>query len=46
MSHCTVANANNVGIFVDDHAQVSILECAVNLLRFTSLCWLVYNSVC
>lgn len=22
ISHCTIANANNVGIFVDDHARV------------------------
>jgi F-box protein 11 len=26
VSHCTIANANNVGIFVDDHAHVSLLR--------------------
>ena len=25
ITHCTVSNANNVGIFVDDHAQVRIV---------------------
>ena len=24
MTQCTVSNANNVGIFVDDHARVSL----------------------
>lgn len=25
MTHCTIANANNVGVFVDDHAHVSLV---------------------
>ena len=25
ITHCTISNANNVGIFVDDHAQVSYM---------------------
>ena len=25
VTHCTIANANNVGVFVDDHAHVSFL---------------------
>ena len=25
VTHCTIANANNVGVFVDDHAHVSLL---------------------
>ena len=27
LSHCTVSNANNVGIFVDDHARVRAIMC-------------------
>ena len=48
MSHCTIANANNVGVFVDDHAQVKYsfvvmsLEAGSNLT--TSL--LEVGSIC
>ena len=34
VTHCTIANANNVGVFVDDHAHVSLLS---NILRFTGI---------
>lgn len=32
VSQCTISNANNVGIFVDDHAQVCVHVYALNLL--------------
>ena len=41
-SHCTIANANNVGIFVDDHAQVLCLS--VSLYMYV-LCLFVCLSV-
>ena len=32
ITHCTISNANNVGIFVDDHAQVSYIVGTVIVL--------------
>ncbi len=32
MTQCTVSNANNVGIFVDDHARVSSIYLEVEVI--------------